>query len=771
MKPACLRRLEFRSILEMAAEGASTEAGRGRVMSLEPAGDRETSRTLMLETLHASDLIGSSLEPALSSLGTAIETAGSLEDGSIALDPVLLRAAGSFMSDLIDFIGRADAAREEIPGVLHDLLGGVSLSRELSRHLLAITTPDGELSPSASPLLRKLARRMDSLRSSLSSRISSICADYASRGILRDAPPTMRSGRFVIPVAASRKGSVRGIIHDRSDSGATVFMEPAQLVEAGNELQEAAMDYEQERRRILREATSMLRERSGEFTDALETAVELDSIFARARYHRRWKTVFPEEGPVNLKGLVHPLLPPETAVRSDVSLPGSWRVLVVSGPNAGGKSVLLKAVALASLCSRCGLGVHASGGSTMPFFSRVMVSMGDNQSISMHLSTYSARLSEQKMILDQGDRETLAIIDEPAAGTDPVTGAALAAVFLERMADSGTRAIVSTHMGQLKLLAMEKEGFLNGSMSFDPETLTPGYSFIPDLPGASCTLEAAAIAGFPAEITGRASELAGDSFSLDSLVASLRDLEERRSGELLLLERERKELQEKARTLRRNLREAERKAGEMELEAERERNRLLREIESKADSLLATISDTSNRDQRLRARRELGEMARNLSADQADNPETADDGSLPDLSVGDSVKVEGWPQPGRVEKVSRSTVMVRLGSMLLKKEKCHLEKVSAPEPADASASEYSTPEERPEAMLIGLTVDEAVAELDIKMDNCVAAGLRRLRVVHGKGRLMKGVTDWLRGDRRVRSVSMAPPEEGGAGASIVLLRG
>lgn len=771
MKRACLRRLEFRSILEMAAEGASTEAGRGRVMSLEPAEDRESSRILMLETLHASEFVDASLEPSFSSLETAIETAANLEDGSIALDPRLLRGAGSFMADILEFTGQASASRQDIPGVLHDLLGGISLSSELSRHLLAITTPDGELSQSASPLLRKLARRMDSLRSSLSSRISSICSEYASRGILRDAPPTMRSGRFVIPVAASRKGSVRGIIHDRSDSGATVFMEPAQLVEAGNELQEAAMDFEQERRRILREATSMLRERSAEFSEALEAAVKLDAIFARGRYHKRWKTVFPEEGPVNLRGLAHPLLPAETAVRSDIALPEKWRVLVVSGPNAGGKSVLLKAVALASLCSRSGLGVHASGGSTLPFFSRVMVSMGDNQSISMHLSTYSARLSEQKMILDQGDRDTLAIIDEPAAGTDPVTGAALAAVFLERMADSGTRAIVSTHMGQLKLLAMEKEGFLNGSMSFDPETLTPGYSFIPDLPGASCTLEAAAIAGFPEDITRRASELAGDSFSLDSLVASLRDLEERKSEELQLLERERRELEERDRTLRRTLREAERKARETAVEAERQRNGVLREIESRADSLLATISGASSRNERIRARRELGEMARNMSADQADAPEGADDACLPDLSVGDTVKVEGWPQPGRVEKVSRSTVMVRLGSMLLKKEKGHLEKVSAPEPADASASEYMTPEERPEAMLIGLTVDEAVAELDIKMDNCVAAGLRRLRVVHGKGRLMKGVTDWLRGDRRVRSVSMAPPEEGGAGASIVLLRG
>ncbi|MCP4648382.1 MAG: hypothetical protein GY852_11745, partial [bacterium] len=252
----------------------------------------------------------------------------------------------------------------------------------------------------------------------------------------------------------------------------------------------------------------------------------LDFVFARARYHLEENTAFPEEGLMDLRGLAHPLLPRQTVVKSRVNLARSWRTLVISGPNAGGKSVLLKAISLASICTRSGIGAHADSASSIPFFSKVMVSMGDNQSIAMHLSTYSARLSEQKQILDNGNSETLAIIDEPAAGTDPVTGAALAAVFLEALADSGVRTIVSTHMGQLKLLAGEKQGFCNGSMSFNAETLTPGFEFIADLPGASCTLEAAAIAGFPSELLGKASDLAGDSFSLDNLVVSLRELEE-----------------------------------------------------------------------------------------------------------------------------------------------------------------------------------------------------------------------------------------------------
>ena len=473
---------------------------------------------------------------------------------------------------------------------------------------------------------------------------------------------------------------------------------------------------------------------------------------------------------MDLKDLVHPLLPAETAVKSHVKLPSDWRVLVVSGPNAGGKSVLLKAVSLASVSARAGLGVHAGASSTMPFFSSILVSMGDNQSIAMHLSTYSARLSEQKRILREGGSETLAVIDEPAAGTDPVTGAALAAVFLQRIADSGVRAIVSTHMGQLKLLAMDKPGFINGSMSFNSETLTPGYRFIPDIPGASCTLEAAAIAGFPEDLLKEASSLSGDSFSLDSLVASLLELEENRKKELEELKRERMLSEEHSRRLQETTDRVNREAEEAAASAERERAEKLRSIQSRADSLLATLAGTGQRDQRLQARRKLSELAEKESHDavaMGDHPEKPSE----PLNPGDRVKVQGWTDTGTVEKVNRSSAMVRLGSMLVKKDLSLLIRVDTPEKVKASSSEYQTPSESPEAMLLGLTVDEAIAELDIKLDNCAAMGLKRLRVIHGKGRLMKGVTDWLRRDRRVRSVSMAAPEEGGTGASIVTVKG
>ena len=767
-----LQKLEFPVLLERVSAFAVSEQGKVLAAALVPASTREDARLLIRETLHAGELIRCSVEPALSGIDGAESTSESLGKGAIALEPVLLRATGQFLCDMAGYSGKLHAVSVKNRGVIHEIVLDAPMLETLGRKLIRITTADGELSPSASPELKRLSSRIESLRSSLASKLSAIAARYAGTGILRDSPPTVRAGRFVLPVASTGKRSVKGIVHDRSESGATFYIEPSELVEAGNQLQEVTMDLEQERRRILREATEEIRAEIEDIRKGIRIFARLDLIYARARYHLHYGTKFPEEGPVNLRGIVHPLLPEDTAVCSDMKLDDHWRVLVISGPNAGGKSVLLKAVALSSVCIRAGLGANLSGASTIPFFSRIMVSMGDNQSISMHLSTFSARLSEQMEILNQGDNETLAIVDEPAAGTDPVTGAALAAVFLERTAAMGVRTIVSTHMGQLKLLALEKQGFINGSMSFDTETLTPGYMFIPDLPGASCTLEAAAIAGFPDDILAEASELAGDSFSLDNLVVSLRELEETRDREVEALRDQRKKAGKNRRDLERNLRREKKKLEDITSHAAAEKDRELRRIRSEADSLMVSLANSGTREERRLARKKLSEVTE--TEKDSDKPrvshKTLPPGEIA-FKVGDRVQVKGWPDPGTIENTGRATVMVRLGPMLLKKEISELTLIDEPEVSTSAIAEYAPIEEKPEAHLLGQTVDEAITELDIKLDNCTALGLRRLRVVHGKGRLMQGVTDWLRRDRRVKSVSMAPPEEGGTGASIVLLKG
>lgn len=765
-----LDKLEFKRILEKVRDLAGSQAGKKLVNSLMPATDRHRAGILEDETLHASRLISAGIEPPVSNLQGIITAVALLDKGAISIDPVHLRSAGEALSDMKEFSAGVNSSSEPVAGILDNSIAGIPRLEPLFRMLLRITTPDGELASDASPELKKISRRIQSLRSSLAARLSAISSRLAGTGVLRDSPPSIRSGRYVLPVTAGRRGSVKGLIHDRSESGGTLFIEPAELVEGGNELQEALLDYQQERRRILRGATTALREEIEDIRNGISVLSELDFVFARARYHISENTSFTREGQMDLRELAHPLLPGDTVVKSRVKLAEDWRVLVISGPNAGGKSVLLKALSLALICNRSGLGVHASASSSMPFFSRVMVSMGDNQSIAMHLSTYSARLSEQKDILENGDSEVLAIIDEPAAGTDPVTGAALAAVFLEELADSGVRTIVSTHMGQLKLLAREKQGFHNGSMSFNPETLTPGFEFISDIPGASCTLEAAAIAGFPEEMLKRASDLAGDSFSLDSLVVSLRELEESRQKELLRLTEDRKHARKSRKYLERQLKDT-RSDLEKKIESvDEEKIRTLKDIQSRADSLLVSIANSSSPDERRDKRKKISELAvMERPANRLKKRSSSE--TVSTIKVDDHVQIEGWSVCGTVEKAGRSNAMVRIGSVLVRKKLSQLTKVDPPKEKQSASSVYQAIEEDPEANLLGMTVDEAIAELDIKLDNCVAIGLKRIRVIHGKGRLMQGITDWLRVDKRLKSVSMASREEGGTGASIVLLRG
>jgi len=767
-----LSRLEYFRILEVVQSYAGSQAGKTLVSQLLPSENRFGAGVLMQKTLHAAELLSAGVEPPVSNLQGIIDAVSELDRGVVSIEPFHLRATGGMLCDMIVFSDRVNSVSSSVSGILDSVTDSIPIMDGLSKKLLRITTPEGELAADASPQLKKLSGRIQGLRSSLASRLSRISGRLSGKGILRDSPPTVRSGRYVLPVNSGKRGFVKGLIHDRSESGATLFIEPAELVEAGNELQEAVLDLQQERRRILREATQAVRKRLEEIRKGISILSGLDAVFARARYHTFFSTVFPQEGQMDLHNLAHPLLHTDTVVKSRVILAADWRVLIISGPNAGGKSVLLKALSLASICARCGLGVHAGSGSSMPFFRRVMVSMGDNQSIDMHQSTYSARLSEQKNILVYGDSETLAVIDEPAAGTDPVTGAAFAAVFLEELAESGVRCVVSTHMGQLKLLAGKIPGFYNASMSFDPESLTPGFEFVPDIPGASCTLEAAAMAGFPDKMLEKASSLAGDSFSLDNLVTSLRELEEKRQTEMRKLSEDRKHARKSRKYLEKQLRETRAGLEEKIAAVDEEKTRALKSIQSRADSLMVSMANSPSPADRRKARKMLSVLAAAEAAVGNTAKNKAEPGdSVSEIHTGDRVMIDGWSVSGVVEKAGRSTAMVRIGSVLVKKKLSDLVKTDIPEEEREGSSEYQAIQESPEADLLGMTVDEAIAELDIKLDNCVAVGLKRIRVVHGKGRLMEGITHWLRRDRRLESVTIAPPEEGGAGASIVVLRG
>ncbi|MBN1433866.1 Smr/MutS family protein, partial [Candidatus Fermentibacterales bacterium] len=643
----------------------------------------------------------------------------------------------------------------------------------LSNRLLRITTPEGEIASDASHALPGLLARVRRARKRVDSQVERLYSAFSSKGLLRDMPASIRGGRHVLPVLASARSSVPGIVHDRSDTGQTVYVEPMELVEPGNELQEAQLDLEAEHRRIRREATEEVRESAALIESAAEGAVELDCILARARFHLDYRTVFPERSDdLLLMHLVHPLIRPDEAVPNDLELPRGWRVLVISGPNAGGKTVLLKALGLSILCSQSGLGAFAGPGSRMPFFRQVRAVMGDEQSIAQHLSTYSARLGMQADLLVSGGEGTLALIDEPAAGTDPTTGAAIAASMLEAVSRKGCRLVVSTHLGQLKEFAASREGFVNASMCFDPAELAPTYRLRMGDPGSSFAIEMARRIGLPESVLSRARELASDAFErerlLEELISARSELEARL---------EEVETEEEAQRHGRVALERERKDFEQAREAEmaslrKKVDEMVADLGSRADSLLARLSRSDTPSGRTSVRKEIRELESIFSG--GSGRAAAETAGREPVSEGQWVRVRGWKGTGRVERLMEEgrSALVVFGNLRIERETADLTPCEPPALPTETHASWDGAAVSPELDLRGLPAEEALMRLDERLDDCVMAGLAYLRVIHGKGRgiLMSAVVEALKGDPRVSAFRQGDPSEGGTGVTIVSVR-
>lgn len=766
-----LLRLEYHLVLKEIATRAISRMGQKKAEALQPGWDSETSFRLKAETESAAFILELGIHPPSGSLDEFKEITDSIDSGIIIFSPRKLRNTGNVLREMDQFVHslKKDSVEDSRLLALQSYCDRIPRLSKLSEKLLGVTTPEGDLSPDASPELIRLTKKADRLERNLSKRINKISASLSQANVIRDFPPTLRDGRYVLPVISSRKREVKGIVHDRSESGETVFIEPSQLVDDGNSLREALLDLDFERRKILREISLAVREHSDELRAGMEAVSTLDAIFARASYHKDMKTVFPSGGALSLLRLRHPLIPSEEVIENDVRLPEDWKVLIISGPNAGGKSVLLKAIGLAVICAQSGIGACVSYGSTIPYFNRIHVSIGDQQSIANHQSTYSARLREQLDMLNDQGSGGFVLIDEPAAGTDPLTGSALAASLLDHLADADNRLVVTTHQGQLKSLAQGKPGFYNGCMNFHEDTLEPDYTFTYGIPGSSFTLEIARKMNFPPDVLKRAEALSGDSFKLDRMleeIASIKNeiqvkLEEfnsEREKDKLVRERLNIELESSRIDLFRTKKRIEEQSREWE-----------RRVNSQADSLLARLAKTETSKERRSIRSEIREIARSASGiPLKDEGKKSKDKHI---VHGGWVTVKGWSGKGMVEELGKDHAVVTLGNLRLKKPLNDLCATVPPEEKPVS-SDWSVPvQTRIELNLRGMSADEALAELDSALDDGIVAGIPQIRVIHGKGKgiLMRVVIDTAKSDGRVASFRQGSPSEGGTGVTIIIL--
>ena len=613
--------------------------------------------------------------------------------------------------------------------------------KALERRLEQSVDADGTLLDSASPRLAAARREVHAARQRLIRKLESLLRGLDATSAPVDASVTVRGGRYVIPVRRDSRSRPGGIIHDESGSAGTLFIEPAEAIELGNALREAEVEEEREALRVLRELTDLLRPELPAIRDLVEMCVAVDDLVARARYAVAVEGEMPEVAPAPADLVVvngrHPLLlaGTEPVVPFDLGLPAGERTLLISGPNTGGKTVLLKAVGLAAALAQSGIIPPVGRGSRLPVFRRYYADIGDRQSIAASLSTFSAHVRMLRRMLDEADDATLVLLDEVGSGTDPAEGAALAAAALVSLTTRGTLTLATTHLGSLKDVASHTPGVVNASLQFDAATLTPTYRFLKGVPGRSYGLAIARRLGVaPAIVADAEARVPDAERSLDALLAAVEERQrELAAARAALADRE----------VEMDLLGA-RLAAQQEAQAAREARRLVEE-----------------------GIREQGEQLERVErTEKAERPEPA--GAV---AVGDRVRLAGGGAGQVLEIRTDGKLVVAMGAMKMVVDADQATRTAGKPPAAPSqaAAAPPAPDSPLEIDLRGMTGDEAEMATVAAVDAAVLAEQPYLRIIHGMGTgvVRERVRQVVSADRRVARFAFAPRNQGGTGVTIV----
>jgi len=647
---------------------------------------------------------------------------------------------------------------------------------------------DGQVLDRASDELSSLRRRIKTVQQRMQQKLHDLLRDPSITKFLQEPYYTIRDGRYCLPVRAEFRQQVPGIVHDKSSSGMTLFIEPEPLVEMGNELRMLQADEEREVARILRDLTTDVVSELPSIAQTLDAVRRIDFAFAKGKLSQDLRAYEPElntDGVIKLRRARHPLLHFQGfVVPIDFELGEKFDVLIITGPNTGGKTVTLKTVGLLTLMAQCGLHVPAAEGAKICLFRQIFADIGDEQSIEQSLSTFSSHMSHIAKMLARADDRTLVLLDELGAGTDPTEGAALAKAILLFLHRKGAKVVCTTHHSELKHFAFRQPRFENASVLFDPETLRPTYQLVIGIPGQSHAIDIARRLGVPTEVIREAKQqLPRDRRETEELITQL--TEERQAAE-----RMRSEWEQRLRELERReaeLRERERKLREEEqrvlAEARRQAEALVKRVEGQAEELLKLLRKQLSSPQPFlpsEVRQKIRQLWQQLPS-PVQPPQ--DLGSQPaanlQFSVGSTVRIRDIGVVGKVVAVDNDgkEVQVDVGGMRVWVATAKLEPVAEAPPLTPTQAEVAAVRVKKmvsvptELNLLGKRVDEALEAVEKFLDDALLAGHKVVRIVHGKGtgKLRQAVHDYLRSHPQVRAFELAPLHEGGDGVTIAYL--
>lgn len=784
--------LEFPRVLDVVAGRTVSTLGAARVRALWPSRDRdwidrEHARVFAVRALRAGDPpLRPEPTPDLTAAIERLRVPGTSWTGENLRDAMWLLQSARRTRDALGDDEQPAAARAVLKSLRDRLLHDKTVSAALEKGI----DEDGTIKDGASPTLKRLRRESRAGEAELVKVLERQLAKLDDAHRVPDMSVTIRDGRYVIPVRREGRAALGGIVHDASASGATLFVEPPAAVEFSSRLREIEAAIREEVERILLELTELLRPHCEALVSTLDALAELDSLHARASFAESYAAEAPTFGapgdPWSIVRGRHPLLVAGgvAAVPFDLSLTMDERTLVVSGPNTGGKTVLLKAVGLLSAMAQAGIPPTATGASRFAVFDDYFADIGDEQSIAASLSTFSAHVRNLAEILGAATTDSLVLVDELGSGTDPVEGAALGWAILETLTARGARTFASSHLGALKELAAKVPGVVNASLEFDAERLAPTFHFVKGIPGRSYGLSIARRLALPEEVVASA-EARVPKVERD-LTALLQQLEEQhaalaaREEELALMLEDARQRAHRLASRESNVRERER---EVERQSRQEARKYLLNARAEIDRTVRELkhASTGELDERGRAARQ---QAESLASKQADALEALDAEERADRkrrtpdratgeppSVGDAVLVESLGgRTGRVVTVRGDDAVVAVGSLKLTVPLAGLVRNTQ---ADAVApvaarGDVPEPEARGEVDLRGLRVDEMEVLLFRALDDAIRANLPSLRIIHGKGTgaLRDRVTEMLRKDTRVREFRLGGWNEGGSGVTV-----
>ena len=783
--------LEFDKIIEKVAGFAETEKGKEEVYKLDISHDPKGVRFKQKQTAQALSIIIEKGSPPLGGISDIKEYVKRGAIGGIISLRGLLNCADTLRAArlLKNYVLLNNDDRNY--DLLESLCQDIYANKDIEERIYSVIISEEEIADDASLELKRIRREIQIKNNSIKNKINSIVSSPSMQKYLQEAIVTMRNDRYVIPVKKEYRSMVKGIIHDQSATGSTLFIEPMALVEMTNDIANLKIEEKKEIERILLELSMMIGDISEEMLSNQEILIELDFIFAKGKYAISINGIEPkinDRGYIRIKKGRHPLIAPELVVPIDAVLGDEYTTLIITGPNTGGKTVSLKTLGLFTLMGMAGLHLPAEYGTEISVFSAVYADIGDEQSIEQSLSTFSSHMTNIVKIMKEVDEKSFVLFDELGAGTDPTEGAALAIAILDTLHEKKILTAATTHYSELKLYALTTEGVINGSVEFDVETLSPTYKLLIGVPGKSNAFEISRKLGLQQEIIDKAKQnIETDKIEFEDALKKIEEnriyIEEKKQE----IDRIESESKKKHRDFLTKERKSLEKSEKLIDEANYEARKIIENAKREASEIIRELRKLNlemdkDKNRRVNELRQLlnektKEFSENIYTDQITEEDTYETDS--DLETGDAVFVRTIKQKGFIisEVDDSQTVMVQIGLVKTKVKKSDLRKIKSDEEIKQKNNtnrmvKLKTSSINPTLDLRGYNLDEALLELDKYLDDAFMSNLNEVQVIHGKGTgvLREGVTQFLKKHKHVKESRLGTFNEGGDGVTIVKLK-